>query len=235
MPRAVKRPATPDAPSTPAKRRYDATGRRAAAQATRRRVLTAARELILARGYAATTMAAVAAAAGVSVETIYLAVGPKAALVRELVELALSDAERPLPPLEREGVRAITAEPDPRRKVRLFARLVRQLQERLAPLWAVVEAAAPGDADLAALVAELYARHVGSMRLFVDHLAAAGCLRAGLAPTLAADLLWAMNSPAFYRLLAVERRWSGDTVERFLADAWQLLLLPDPPGPRAAP
>jgi AcrR family transcriptional regulator len=231
MRRAVKASPRPARP----KRRYDATRRRAAADATRQRILAAARALFLARGYPATTMAAIAAAAGVAVETIYLAVGPKAALVRELVELALSGADRPAPPLEREGVKEIQAEPDPRRKVVLFARLVRRLQERLAPLWAVVEAAAPDDAELAALVAELYARHVGSMRLFVDHLAATGHLRAALAPDLATDLLWAMNSPAFYRLLAVERQWSGDTLERFLADAWQLLLLPDPPGPRAAP
>ena len=231
MRRAVKPPGAPERPT----RRYDAPRRRAAAGATRQRILAAARELFLARGYAATTMAAVAAAAGVSVETIYLAVGPKAALVRELVERALSGEDRPVPPLERAGVREIQAEPDPRRKVRRFARLVRELQERLAPIWAVAEAAAPADAALAALLEEVYARHVGSMRLFVDHLAGAGHLRAGLAPDLATDLLWAMNSPAFYRLLADQRRWSGDTLERFLADAWQLLLLPDAAAPPAAP
>ena len=230
MRRAVKPPGAPERPT----RRYDAPRRRAAAGATRQRILAAARELFLARGYAATTMAAVAAAAGVSVETIYLAVGPKAALVRELVERALSGEDRPVPPLERAGVREIQAEPDPRRKVRRFARLVRELQERLSPIWAVAEAAAPADAALAALLEEVYARHVGSMRLFVDHLAAAGHLRAGLAPDLATDLLWAMNSPAFYRLLAGQRRWSGDTLERFLADAWQLLLLPDAAAPPAA-
>jgi AcrR family transcriptional regulator len=231
MRRAVKASPKPETP----KRRYDATGRRAAAQATRRRVLAAARGLFLARGYAATTMAAIAAEAGVAVETIYLAVGPKAALVRELVEAALSGTDRPVPALEREGVREVLAEPDPRRKVRRFARLVRQLQERLAPIWAVAEAAAPDDAELAALIAELYARHVGSMRLFVDHLAAAGSLRAALSPDLATDLLWAMNSPAFYRLLVVDRKWSGDTLERFLAEAWQLLLLPDASTTRSSP
>jgi len=230
MPRAVKG-SPPERPT----RRYDAPRRRAAAAATRQRILAAARELFLARGYAATTMAAVAAAAGVSVEMLYLAVGPKPALVRELVERALSGEDRPVPPLERAGVREIEAEPDPRRKVQRFARLVREMQERLAPIWTVAEAAAPADAALSALQEELYARHVGSMRLFVDHLAQAGHLRAGLAPDLATDLLWAMNSPAFYRLLASQRRWSGDTLERFLADAWQLLLLPDAAAPPAAP
>jgi AcrR family transcriptional regulator len=95
MRKAVKAPAT---------RRYDATGRRAAAQATRGRILAAARDLFVARGYAATTMAAMARTAGVSVETIYLSVGPKPALVRLLVEMALSGTDHPVPPLERAGV-----------------------------------------------------------------------------------------------------------------------------------
>jgi hypothetical protein len=113
--------------------------------------------------------------------------------------------------------------------VRLFARLARGVQERLAPLWAVAEEAAPGDPALAALIEELYARHAGSMRLFADHLAAAGGLRPAVPPELAADLLWAMNSAALYRLLTVHRGWSADAVERFLADAWGLLLLRDAP------
>jgi AcrR family transcriptional regulator len=219
--------------SSQTKRRYDATGRRAAAEVTRQRILGAARELFLARGYAATTMAAIAEAAGVSVETIYLSVGPKAALVRYLVEMALSGTDRPVPALERAGVREIMSEPDAGRKVRLFARLVRQLQERLAPIWAVVVEAASTDAELAALIAELNQRHVGTMRLFVEHLAATGGLRAEVPPDLAADIIWAMNSPAFYRLLVIDRGWSGDTLERFLADAWHLLLTANPPAARS--
>ena len=179
---------------------------------------------------AATTMVAIGAAAGVSVETIYLSIGPNAALVRYLVETALSETDEPVPALERKGVAEIQAEPDPQRKVRLFARVVRQLQERLAPIWAIVLEAAPGDAELVSLIHELNERHIGNMRLFVEHLAAAGCLRPGLSIDLAADVVWATNSPEFYSLLVRGRGWNGDMLEGWLADAWQRLLLEDAPN-----
>ena len=41
----------------------------------------------------------------------------------------------------------------------------------------------------------------------------------------ARDVVWAMNSPEFYRLLVVGRGWSGEMFESQLADAWQRLLL----------
>src|SRR5947209_6427527 len=117
------------------RRRYDASRRLAAAQQTRQAILAAARQLFLERGYALTTMAAIAAAAGVSHETVYAAFGPKPALLQYLIEIALSGTAEPVPALEREPVRAIQAEPNPRRKIEMFARVVRQLQERLAPLF----------------------------------------------------------------------------------------------------
>jgi AcrR family transcriptional regulator len=185
--------------------------------------------LFLERGYAATTMTAIAEAADVSVETIYLSVGQKAALVRLLVETALSGADKPVPALEREAVREVRAEPDQRRRLRMFARLVCQVQERLAPIWRIVMQAAPGDAELMSLIQELNERHAGNMRLFVDHLAAAGGLRRGLAHELAADVVWAMNSPEFYHLLVHGRGWSGDMLEEWLAETWARLLLDDAP------
>ena len=207
------------------RRHYDATGRRIAAEGTRQRILQAAHKLFLDRGYGTTTMAAVAASAGVSVETIYLSVGSKAALARYLIETALSGTDRQVPALERPVVQEIQAESNPHRKVRMFARVVRELQDRLAPIWAVVLEAARADSELASLITELKERHIGNMRLFVEHLAFVGALRADLSAELAADVVWATNSPEFYRLLVVERGWSGEMFESYLADAWQRLLL----------
>ena len=68
----------------PVKRRYDSTRRRAQAEATRRDILDAAQRLFEARGYAATTMDAVAAEAGVALKTVYVAFETKAGLLRAL-------------------------------------------------------------------------------------------------------------------------------------------------------
>ncbi len=213
------------------KRTYDASGRQASAQETRRRILAAARRLFLKRGYASTSMAAIAVAAGVSVETIYISIGGKASLVRYLVETALSGTDEPVPPAKRKGVAEIHAELDPRRKLRLFAAMVRPMLERLAPVWQVVLEAAPTDAELSSVVAELQRRHVGSMRLVIEHIAEAGCLRPELSKDVARDVLWAMNSPEFYRLLVVGRGWTAEMFENWLADTWQRLLLDDHVAP----
>jgi len=175
-------------------------------------------------------MAAIAEAAGVSIETIYLSIGGKPSLVRYLVETALSGTDQPVPALEREGVKEIRAEPDAGRKLQLFARMVHLLLERLAPIWQVVLEAAPTDAALRSFVAELQERHAGSMRLVIEHVGEAGRLRPGISKEIARDVLWAMNSPEFYRLLVVGRRWTGEEFENWLADAWQRLLLDDDPS-----
>ena len=81
----------------PGKRRYDATRPQAAALETRRAITGAARELFLERGYIATTIAAIAAAAGVSHQTVYATLGPKPAVLRHLIETALSGVDEPIP------------------------------------------------------------------------------------------------------------------------------------------
>ncbi|MGH9142042.1 MAG: TetR/AcrR family transcriptional regulator [Vicinamibacterales bacterium] len=218
-----------------AKRAYDVSGRQATALKTRRRILDSAQKLFLDRGYASTSMNVIAETAGVSIETIYLSIGSKGAIVRFLVERALSGEDTPVPASERKGTMEIMGEARPDVKVRMFAGVVRRLQERLGPIWAVVREAAPGDAELQSFIAKLNERHVGNMRLFVEHLAAAGALRQRLSRASAGDVVWAMNSPEFYRLLVIERGWSGDAFERFLGDALQRLLLTaeDPSEPQS--
>src|SRR5262245_36718523 len=137
--------------SPPARRRYDATRRQAAAAKTRHTIARAARELFLARGYAATTMAAIAEAAGVAHDTVYATFGPKAALFRHLVEIALSGTDEPIPALERDIVRQARAEPDQGRILDLLAHTIRLIHERLAPLVEVLSVAAQTDAELKAV------------------------------------------------------------------------------------
>jgi AcrR family transcriptional regulator len=211
---------------TPSKRRYDASRRQAAAIQTRHAIAAAARDLFIARGYAGTTIAAIAEAAGVSHETVYATFGPKPALFRHLVEIALSGEDEPVPALERDIVRQVRVEPDPRRIIDLFAHTVRLLQERVAPLIVVLSDGARTDPDLTAFADALSSRRVGHMRAFVADLAAKGGLRADLSVEMAADVIWVTNSSEFYVLYVRDRGWSPETFESWLADAWKRLLLP---------
>jgi AcrR family transcriptional regulator len=209
------------------RRRYDSSRRQAAADETRRRILRAARELFLERGYTATTMPAIAESAGVAVDTLYATIGPKPAIFRLLIETALSGKDEAIPALDRDYVREMQAEPDPRRKLDRYAHAVRMIQGRLAPLVAHLREAARSEPQLAELWQEISSRRAANMRLFAAELAATGGLRPGLSIEAAADIIWATNSPEFYLLLVHERGWSPDQFEAWLADSWKRLLLPD--------
>lgn len=207
------------------RRRYDATGRRRAAAVTRHAILEAADRLFATRGYGATSMASIARRAGVALDTVYASVGRKPALMRLLVERAISGTDAPVPAEARDYVRAIEAEPDPRRKLALYAGAVRRIHERLAPLVRAVHAAAPAHPEVGRLWREVSERRARNMRKFAAHLAATGALRPALTVDVAADVLWATNAPELYLMLVGDRGWGPEQFERWLADAWERLLL----------
>lgn len=207
------------------KRPYDSSSRQEAAQVTRKSILDAARRLFLDRGYAATTMPEIARAAGIAVDTVYATVGRKPALFRLLVEMAISGSDRAVPAARRDYVRAIRQEADAAKKLRLYAAALRRIQPRLAPLFRVLQGAAPLDPELAALWQSISERRARNMRLLARDLAATGRLRSDLSVGRAADIIWSMNSPEFYLLLVEQRGWSPSAFERWLGDAWIRLLL----------
>jgi AcrR family transcriptional regulator len=225
---AVKGSPAAPAAGPRAKRAYDAPRRRAAAARTRGAILAAARRRFAEHGYAATTMAAIAADAGVALDTVYATVGPKPALFRLLIEAALSGRDEAVPAEARDYVRAIHAEPDAGRKLDRYAAAVADIQPRLAPLLAVLRAAAPAAPELAALWREISARRAANMRRLAHELAATGELRADLSLDEVADVIWATNAAEFSTLLVAERGWTPQRFGRWLADAWRRLLLRRP-------
>jgi len=208
-------------------RQYDASRRQEAAAVTQQAIISAARQLFLEKGYAATTMPAIAKAAGVSLDTVYASAGAKPVLFRHLIETAISGADEPIPALQRDYVREIQSEPDPVRKIAIYAHAVRLIQERMAPLFAVLRDAAQSDEDLRQLWTDISQRRATNMRLFAAELAAAGGLRPDLTIEQAADIIWSMNASEFYLLLIDQRDWTPRQFESFLSDAWTRLLLPD--------
>lgn len=208
----------------PVKRRYDASNRRHAAQRTRAAILDAARELFTERGYTATAMTAVAARAGVALDTVYAAVGRKPELARLLIETAISGTADAVPAEERDYVRAIRAAPDAETKITIYAAAMRAIAARMAPLLTMLQQAAPAEPALAALWQQIAERRHANMRRFAADLAAVATLR--VAPDEAADIIWVTNAPELHQLLTNQRGWSPERYEHFLADTWRRLLLP---------
>jgi len=125
--------------------------RSAQARRTRVRVLDAARELFIERGYVATTIIAIADRADVSPETVYARFGSKRELLAQLVDLAIAgDVDAP-PLLEQDWVREMRDEPDPHRRVRILARHGRAILERRAAVDEVVRSAAAADPEIGTL------------------------------------------------------------------------------------
>ena len=200
------------------KRRYDSTRRREQAAATRLEILEAGQRLFERDGYAATTMAAVAAEAGVALKTVYLAFETKAGLLRALWHLRLRGDEDDVPIGERPWYREVIAEPDPERQLRLGARNAREVKGRAAKLMLVMRDAAGADVDTAALWRRIQDDFLANQRAVVDAIDAKGALAPGLDAARAADILWTLNHPDVWHLLVDERGWTPEEWERWFAD-----------------
>ena len=200
------------------RRRYESPRRQEQAAATRLAILEAAERLFGERGYGATSVAAIAAAAGVALKTVYAAFGTKAEVLRGLWNLRMRGDEEPVPLAQRGWFREIIAEPDPARRLALVAHNARLVRERTAALSETVRQAAPGDPQIADLWArfqrELY--ELG-MRKVAKTLARDRVLASD--PKTAADLLWMLTHPDLYLLLVRERGWKPEAYERWLSGA----------------
>jgi len=201
-----------------AKRRYDSTRRREQAAATRLEILEAAQRLFERDGYVATTMAAVAAEAGVALKTVYLAFETKAGLLRALWHLRLRGDEDDIPIGERRWYREVIAEPDPERQLRMGAHNARAVKERAGNLMRVLRDAAGTDADTAALWRRIQDDFLANQRAVVDTIDAKGALAPGLDAARAADIMWTLNHPDVWLLLVGERGWTPEEWERWFAD-----------------
>jgi TetR/AcrR family transcriptional regulator, regulator of autoinduction and epiphytic fitness len=202
------------------RRRYDSRRRRAQAAQTRRDIVAAAHQVFLDRGYAGTTMAAVAEAAGVVVETIYRAFGSKAGLFKAVIEAAVAGgAERAeIPSEQRPAIRAVIEETDPRRQFELYARTQPGIHRRLGPLAKVLAGAAAADADLATVARQLDERRLAGMGGFANLLAERGALRPDMSIAEARDVMWTLASHPVYDLLVNECGWAPERYRDWLAD-----------------
>ncbi len=208
------------------RRRYDSRGRRERARQTRDQITDIAEELFLSGGYADTTVAAIAAAAHVSVETIYKGFGGKPGLVRAIIERGLA-GEGPVP-AEQRSDQIRDTEPDPRRILAAWGAFTTQLGPRVIPIVLLARDAAASDPEIAALLDQLSAARLERMTVNARGLAQAGHLRPGITVDHAADILWTYSSPDLYELLVLRRGWPAERYGQFIAQSLinALLLTP---------
>ncbi len=185
---------------------YRSAIRRKQAEQTRTRIITASGWLFARRGYAETTIQAVADRAGVSPQTVYATFGSKAAILAALLESLVAPVRR-----DEAAVDVTTAED----RLRRCARMARRIYDAIRDVLNIADNLA---GELAEAVQAREEARFASVAGVIKSLSAAG--RLGRYPdiTVAHDLLWSLTGHELYRRLVVERGWSPDRYEVELGD-----------------
>ena len=186
------------------------------------------------RGYAGTTMADIADAAGVAVQTVYFVFHTKGDVLSSTYDLAVRGEGKPVQPPEQEWYRRAVAEPSVALAVRSMVEGAGEIVRRVAPLDVAIRAAAASDPDAARFLAQNEQMRVDGYREMIAFLCMKAPLRADLSAEHAADVLLYLVSPAAYRALVVDRGWSHADWIAWTADTLTARVF-DAPSERAGP
>lgn len=200
-------------------RAYTSALRRSQADATRRAVLSAARDVFTRLGYGAATIEAVAEAARVSVPTVYAGFSSKAGLLSAVVADGGSDAD-----IRRMAEKAI-AETSPRARIAAAARVVRTIMQREKGVLDLLHEAGAARPELEAMRRQVHRQQREALARVLRPLHEAGALRAGVGLDEGAAGFSALASPECYRLFVSELGWSATRWEKWLAESAVRLLL----------
>ena len=185
---------------------------------TRRLIVDAARKLFLERGYAVTTMDAIAKEAGVAVSTVYAIYKNKRAILRAIREAWHEQTHA------REINEEASRDPDPERRLRMVAHATRRQWEAGGTLVAIYQGAAAADREAAAELKEALRGRRAALDRVVEGMEAA--LRPDLDAARAAAILRALCRAELYRELVEESGWSPDEYEAWLLETLKEQLLP---------
>ncbi len=187
----------------------------------RQRLIEAATELILERGYPATTMAEVAKRAGVAVQTVYFTFNNKAALFIDVMSRLAAGPDGGTPVLERAWIQEVRGSRDPARALALIVEHGTDIYARLMPIWPSIQAAAAADEDFASRFAAIVARRREGINMLLGELAARGAWQAKTTPQSVADHFFLLQSPELLHLAMTTLGWG---IEGFKAWLFQSML-----------
>jgi AcrR family transcriptional regulator len=199
-----------------ASRAYSSPKREAQAAATRAEIAEAAHRLFLAYGYIRTTLADIAAEAGVSVPTVKLAYGTKRQVLLAAWDFAVKGGPDTRPVVEQEWFQEMVATPDPREHLRLLAAGTAIIRPRIMPMTDVIRTAAAADLEIAALLTKMSGEYYENQRTVIRSLRRKGKLRNGLTEKTATDVLYTLNAGVSFQVLVLERGWTVAAYEKWL-------------------
>ena len=193
---------------------------------TRASVVAAARRLFEERGYAATTIEAISERSDTPQATIYRLFGSKLGILKAVIDVAIVGDDEDVAMADRPRVQELLAEPDAHQRVGQFAALLADLRARTTPVHRLLADAARSDPAAAELLAEISRQRQEGQHRVARSIARAGALRPDMRERDAADVIHALASPEVYGLLVLDRGWSGERYERWMAETLRQQLLP---------
>ena len=193
------------------KRPYHSRARQRQAEETRRRILAATRELFASRGYAGTTLEAIAEIAEISPKTVSAVFGSKRAILAELINPDAFSAH------VQQLLDELRAAPEPAQRLLLVAQITRRAYEPLVLELEMLRTAGAVAPELAELARQIGARRRENQSRLIAYLYEQRVLRHDLPPEESTDVLWALTSYDLYRMLVVEQKWSPERYETWLA------------------
>lgn len=202
-----------DQPTRP----YRSVVREEGARRTRRAIVAAASRLFDECGYAATSLADVATAAGVARPTVTSAFGSKPALLREVLDEALAGDDEPVPVAERPWFRPVWEAQDLPEVLTAYAEVCTLIGRRAARLFEAVRRAADASPDVADLWQTLQRNRRAGADMVVVHLRKRAAVEVGPSPDRAIDALWLLNDPAHYAVLVRHCGWREEEFTAWLA------------------
>ncbi|GIH93264.1 TetR/AcrR family transcriptional regulator [Planobispora siamensis] len=199
------------------RRQYRSPLREESARRTRRAIVAAAGELFVLRGYAATSLADVAAAAGVARPTVFAVFGSKPALLRQVLDEALAGDDAPVPVADRPWFRPVWEATTQGELLDAYARVCTLIGGRAAPIFETVRRAADTAGEVTDVWNTLQDNRRKGAAMVVERLAHLGPLRPELDLRRATDVLWVLNDPAHYNALVIQCGWPEDSFRQWLA------------------
>jgi len=207
------------------KRQYRSERRAAQALETRRAIVASATRLFVEHGYGATTLDAVAEAAGVSRKTIFTSVGGKLELLQLALDWAVAGDDQLVALSDRAAIREWLDQSDPANVLSGLAGLLAEIGARVGPLYTVVEVAAGIDPAARDLIAESQHRRRDDARKVVRRLRDLKALTTRITHREAVDLVWLAMDPSLFDRLVRVRGWTASRFADLLASALQAQLL----------
>lgn len=201
------------------KRSYKSESRSTQAVQTKERILKSAKNIFELDGFESATIEKIAQLANVSIPTIYALFQSKRGILRALIDEVLPKDQ--FETLVEKSIEATT----PEDRLHYSAKIARQIYDAERAQMDIFRGAAVISPEFKELEKERETRRYDRQEITISAMAKENSLARGMSVEKARDVLWTFTGRDLYRMLVIERGWTSDEYEKWLAGLLANLLI----------